>query len=171
MNSKINKLKELESKILKERKLVLLHEEKLKLLEEKYKRESVSELPILLFSVDTTLPMPDDDEDYEYRYLYYYPDLNDIKIIIGDYKKKLLPNTLDLRDKFDNMGIPKRFWPGDPFIEYYQIVDKTVQFLKNVIEKIYLNNSINSLNELKEFMLNNNSIVEHLDNNIMKIKN
>lgn len=169
---KINRLNELNKKILYEKKIILLHEEKLKLLEEKYKESSISELPILLFSVDTTWPMPDDYDEYEYQYLYYYPDFDTVKQLIGDYKRELLPNTIDLREQFKSIGIPKKLWTSIPFAKYKDEVDNSIIIIREVINDIFQNVSINSWKRLREYMIKNNSLInEQITNKITcKIK-
>ena len=156
---KIRNLEELQQAITKKKELISMHENQLKLLEEKYKQESISELPILLFSVDITLPMPDDESDYDYCYFYYFPDFDNIKVLIGNYEKKLLPNTIDLRESFKNIKIPERVWPENPFIEYTNETQIGLDVIKAIIDSILNNNSINSWTELKEYILLNIDII------------
>lgn len=148
--SKISRLKSLKKLIDKQELILKAAQEDLKGLEEEYKRESISELPILLFQVDETLPMPDDG-DFEYECIYYCPDLDDITYRITRSRKELLPNTLDLRSMFVNFGMPEHVWPGRPD---YNIVYEAVAVLKERIEEIFKNNEINSWNDLRDHLKN-----------------
>lgn len=169
---KIRNLEELKKLITRKKQLIEKRENELKQLEEKYNKDSKSELPILLFSVDTTSPMPDDESDYEYRYFYYYPDLNDIKIMVGNYKKELLPNTIDLRESFKNIGMPKKFWSGLPFLEYKNETQFGVDIIKTIIDNILNNNIINTWAELKDYILINiDEINAKIEKSINHVKN
>ena len=169
---KIRNLEELKKLITRKKQLIEKRKNELKELEEKYYKDSKSELPILLFSVDTTLSMPDDESDYEYRYLYYYPDFEKVDYRIGDYHRELLPNTIDLRESFKNIGIPKRFWPGDPYLEYKNETQIGVDIIKAIIDNILNNNNINSWTELKEYIcLNINEINAKIEKSMNHVKN
>ena len=167
---KIRNLERLKKIIIRKKQLIEERKNELKELEEKYYKDSKSELPILLFSVDTTLPMPDDESDYEYRYLYYYPDFEKVDYRIGDYHRDLLPNTIDLRESFKNIGIPKRVWPEDPYLEYKNETQIGIDIIKAIIDNI-LNNNINSWTELKEYiLLNIDEIKEKIEKLICHVK-
>lgn len=150
--SKILRLKSLEELIKKqelvvsERKLAVENAKKdLDKLNQKYQKENVSELPILLFLINKTLPMPDDIDDWEFEYIYYCPDLDKVIYSSRHRSNEMLPNTIDLRSLFINFGMPERIWPRRADAK---IIDEAVQVLKEQIEEIFSNYEINSWEEL-----------------------
>ncbi len=148
--SKISRLKSLKKLIDKQELILKAAQEDLEGLKEEYKRESISELPILLFEVDTTINMPE-PEDYEFTMVYYYPDLDKVSIFSRKYGTERPSNTLDLRDKFDKLGMPTHKYVGNPDSD---IVDEAVTYLKEQIEEIFKNEEINSWAELGKHLEN-----------------
>ena len=71
---KVRKLQELKKEIKRKELQIIEKQSELKILEEEYMQEETSELPILLFLIDETLPMPDEPRDFMYEYVYYCPD-------------------------------------------------------------------------------------------------
>ena len=55
---KVRKLQELKKEIKRKELQIIEKQSELKILEEEYMQEETSELPILLFLIDETLPMP-----------------------------------------------------------------------------------------------------------------
>lgn len=123
-------------------------EKELRELKAQYDAENVSELPILLFCIDQTIPMPDDERDYEYQYIYYCPDLDDVRCFTKHKRNEFLPNTIDLREQFENLGIPKRVWTADAYNQYYSIVMQAVSILESQIEGLFQSNVIKSWSDL-----------------------
>ena len=129
--------------------------------------ENNSQLPILLFVIDQTLPMPDDECDIEYQYIYYFSDLDVIKRLNKNKENDFLPNTIDLRKQFVNFGVPQKEWVGNCYYEYYDVIMEAVSILKTNINEIFNSQKINSWVELgiiltNEFKINNFSKVLNL---------
>ena len=107
-NEKIMKIQKLEREMKQKRLEIIAKGDELKELEEKYNQAKTSELPILLFQIDESLPMPDDRSDYRYEYVYYCPDTDEKKYIVRHSNEAFLSNTIDLRDCFLEFGIPRK---------------------------------------------------------------
>ncbi|MCI8446548.1 MAG: hypothetical protein HFH31_03525 [Bacilli bacterium] len=149
---KIMKLQKLKEEI-KQKKIEIKEKEKeLMELQAQYDAENTSELPILLFLVNQTLPMPDDEYDYQYEYIYYCPDLDDIKCFTKHRKNEFLPNTIDLRAQFESLGMPKRVWPADAYNQYFSIVMQATSILESQIEELFQSNGINSWSDLGKLL-------------------
>lgn len=170
MNSdiKIKKIKMIEKSI--EEKKATIEEKKreledlkkqLKNLTIKCKKENQSELPILLFIIDETAPMPEKDNEHEFEYIYYCADIDKIVCKIERDDNTFLPHTIDLTRYFENLGMPKKFWPGKPK-NYWKIVEKAVSHLDFEINFIYPIKDIKSWSELGEF------IVKETDKTLVK---
>lgn len=149
---KISNVLALKNEIEHKRKHIKQEQEELKMLEEAYNKEQKSSLPILLFVIDETLPMPDDIRDYNYEYVYYCPDLDDIKCIVEHKSEKLLPNAIDLRESFIDMGVPNKVFPGGAW-NYGNEIKEAVSILKNEINSFMLSNIDSSWNELGTFLV------------------
>lgn len=119
---KMRQEKELEAGILK--KVIRIQERQveeaqaeLKKLQEELEAAQTSEMPILLFLIDHTMPMPDSVRDYEYRGYYYLPEFNriDERWYRGCWQEDIefLPGTLDWRERFKDLRVPEKMWPGD----------------------------------------------------------
>lgn len=151
-NEKIDKRKSLEKLIEEKETLIKNEKQELKILKKQYDELDQSELPILMFLVDHTMPMPD-EKDYEYEFVYYCPDLDEVKYITKHKQSELLPNTVDLRNFFKTLGMPERIWPG-------RILDKNsrdkleyaLTIIMNIIEDLFSNNKINNWNDLGKFL-------------------
>jgi len=132
------KLKELREKVFQKRKLINEETEALKNLENELKNmENSSEYPMLLFMVDHTIPMWDDPCDWEFEGIYYFPDSDETRRIITSRRDQLLPNAIDLREDFKNLGMPERVWPGDAYYEYSDIIEKAVSTLRPFAQTFY----------------------------------
>ena len=161
---KVNKLRKIVEDIKQKQKQIQDAQIELNKLKEQYEIENNSQLPILLFVIDQTLPMPDDECDLEYQYIYYFPDLDVIKCLIKNKENDFLPNTIDLREQFVNFGVPQKEWIGNCYYKYYDVIMKAVFFLKANINEIFNSNDINSWVELgiiltNEFKINDYSKV------------
>ena len=143
---KVNALKKL---INDKEKQIAEEEKQLKDLKQMLQQEKKSVIPILLFSIDRTLPMPDDERDYEYEYVYYYPDLDetDIKTATWYSKNSFLDNVIDMREFFKKVGIPSRIWP-EGIYQYDKQLSFAVSQLKTIIDDLFASHSINSWNDL-----------------------
>jgi len=97
--------------------------------------------------------MPNDERDYNYEYVYYCPDLDDIKCIVEHKTEKFLPNSIDLRESFMDMGVPKKIFPGRAY-NYGNEIKETVSILKNAINSFMLENMDSSWNSLGTFLVN-----------------
>ena len=89
-NEKIMKIQKLEREMKQKRLEIIAKGDELKELEEKYNQAKASELPILLFQIDESLPMPDDRSDYRYEYVYYCPDTDEKKYIVRHSNEEFL---------------------------------------------------------------------------------
>ena len=119
--------------------------------------ENKSELPILMFRVDETLTMPEFDHDWVWENVYYFPDLDCIKYIRFHSKNASLPKTIDLRDKFQDLGVPES-------LVFYRSVehdcrDKAEQAaarIKSEIEALYNSGLVHSWDDLAKYYKNQN---------------
>lgn len=146
---KKNQIKNLEKSI-KEKELQIGQlKNELKTLQEEYNNIGYSMLPILLFVLDETLPMPDNDWDWRYEYIYYCPDLDKTKYIIEHKENKFLPHTLDLRDAFKEFEVPQKSWPKSAH-DYSSEIDHAVFTLKEQINNLLDADKINSFSDLAE---------------------
>ncbi len=165
---KINRLQKLNQEIKEQMQRLVIEKKKLEVLKKAYELEHTSELPILMFVVDESLPMPDDEYDHNYELVYYLPDFDEIKFIYlnGRYDKpnKRLPNTLDLTEKFESYGMPKYIFPGSIRPEYYINVSDAVQDLIKEIDNILSFKEINSWEEIGNY-LKNSEKTKSLDEN------
>lgn len=150
---KISNALSLKNAIESKRKQIKQEQEELQILEEAYKKGQEPSLPILLFVIDETLPMPNDERDYNYEYVYYCPDLDDIKCIVEHKMEKFLPNSIDLRESFMDMGVPKKVFPGRVY-NYGNEIKEAVSILKNEINSFMLANMDSSWDSLGTFLVN-----------------
>lgn len=149
---KISNVLALKNAIENKRKHIKQEQEELKMLEEAYGKEQESSLPILLFVIDETLPMPDDIRDYNYEYVYYCPDLDDIKCIVEHKREELLPNAIDLRESFIDMGVPQKIFPGGAY-NYGNEIKEVVSIVKDEINSFMLSNIDSSWDALGTFLV------------------
>mgnify|MGYP004515329891 CR=1 FL=1 len=147
---KIKELKVLKEQIKQKESEIKNKQNELHTLKEQANKINESELPILLFTINETLPMPEDERDWEYEYVYYCPDLDEVKYIHKHKNNELLPNSIDLRNSFKIMGMPEHIWPStiqsDP--ENYNKIEVVVSYLKDVINDLFKSQAINSWEEL-----------------------
>ncbi len=118
-----------------------------------YERESNSELSVLLFIVEESLPIALNDNDWKYEYIYYLPFIDEVKRVIKHSSLERLPNTVDLSKCFKNFGMPKYIYPG---VVDAKIIDEAVYILKEIIEEILNSGEIKPWEKL-EYYLNNMS--------------
>ena len=166
---KKNRLQELNQEIKDQMKRLVIEKKKLEVLEKTYEVEHISELPILMFIVDETLPMPEDEYDRNYELVYYLPDFDEIKFTYlncrYDKPNKRLPNTLDLTEKFETYGMPKHIFPGSIRPEYYIKVSDAVSNLIQEIDTIFLTKEITSWEEVGNYLKHSEKIKTLTENN------
>ena len=146
-NEKIMKIQKLEREMKQKRLEIIAKGDELKELEEKYNQAKASELPILLFQIDESLPMPDDRSDYRYEYVYYCPD-TDKKLYIDQHSEEVfLPNTIDLRDSFSTFNVPRKSFPATA-LDYSSEINLAISILKSQIDDIFRHDTIDSWADL-----------------------
>ena len=101
--------------------------------------------------IDETLPMPNNESDIKYEYIYYCPDIDMVKRVIEQKENKYLPNTIDMRGIFQNVGIPSKIWPTESFEDE---VNYSASLMKDIISELFLKNQINSWTDIEQ-LLNN----------------
>lgn len=158
---KISMLLTLRNEIESKREHISQEQEDLKKLEEMYRKEQESSLPILLFVIDETIPMPDDESDYNYEYVYYCPDLDGIKCIVEHEKGKLLTNAVDLRNSFMYMGVPEKAFPRKAR-NYSNEINKAVSIVKNEVNSFMASNNDSSWDELGRFLVDKFNEKDHV---------
>ena len=151
-NDKINKIIKLKLDI----KTIELEMERMKQnirdLEEELKILNTSEVPLLLFILDETIPNPDDKRDYRFEYIYYYPDLKRIDIIKRNDAYSFLDKTIDIRHFFRFMGIPNNIWPSSSALLYQKKIDFAREIIEQIIGQIFNENKIESWNDVISFI-------------------
>ena len=146
-NEKIMKIQKLEREMKQKRLEIIAKGDELKELEEKYNQAKTSELPILLFQIDESLPMPDDRSDYRYEYVYYCPDTDEKKYIVRHSNEEFLSNTIDLRDNFSSLLVPKKSYSTSA-LDYSSEIDMAVSLLKSQIDNLFDSKEISDWEEL-----------------------
>jgi len=146
-NEKIMKIQKLEREMKQKRLEIIAKGDELKELEEKYNQAKTSELPILLFQIDESLPMPDDRSDYRYEYVYYCPDTDEKKYIVRHSNEEFLSNTIDLRDNFSSLPVPKKSYSTSA-LDYSTEIDMAVSLLKSQIDNLFDSKEISDWEEL-----------------------
>ena len=146
-NEKIMKIQKLEREMKQKRLEIIAKGDELKELEEKYNQAKASELPILLFQIDESLPMPDDSSDYRYEYVYYCPDTDEKKYIVRHSNEEFLSNTIDLRDNFSSLLVPKKSYSTSA-LDYSTEIDMAVSLLKSQIDNLFDSKEISDWEEL-----------------------
>ena len=146
-NVKIMKIQKLEREMKQKRLEIIAKGDELKELEEKYNQAKTSELPILLFQIDESLPMPDDRSDYRYEYVYYCPDTDEKKYIVRHSNEEFLSNTIDLRDNFSSLLVPKKSYSTSA-LDYSTEIDMAVSLLKSQIDNLFDSKEISDWEEL-----------------------
>ena len=146
-NEKIMKIQKLEREMKQKRLEIIAKGDELKELEEKYNQAKASELPILLFQIDESLAMPDDRSDYRYEYVYYCPDTDEKKYIVRHSNEEFLSNTIDLRDNFSSLLVPKKSYSTSA-LDYSTEIDMAVSLLKSQIDNLFDSKEISDWEEL-----------------------
>ena len=146
-NEKIMKIQKLEREMKQKRLEIIAKGDELKELEEKYNQAKASELPILLLQIDESLPMPDDRSDYRYEYVYYCPDTDEKKYIVRHSNEEFLSNTIDLRDNFSSLLVPKKSYSTSA-LDYSTEIDMAVSLLKSQIDNLFDSKEISDWEEL-----------------------
>ena len=144
---KVRKLQELKKEIKRKELQIIKKQSELKILEEEYMQEETSELPILLFLIDETLPMPDEPRDFMYEYVYYCPDTDEKKYIVRHSNEEFLSNTIDLRDNFSSLLVPKKSYSTSA-LDYSTEIDMAVSLLKSQIDNLFDSKEISDWEEL-----------------------
>lgn len=150
--NKISKILLLKKAINEKEKHIEEQKAELKMLRDECNKEQESELPILLFQIDETMPMPDDERNWNFENVYYCPDIDEIKCIVEHKREKLLPNAIDLRKDFEDFGIPKKKWPGGSY-EYSDSIQNAIAILRAKINDLVISVDMNSWNDLGEHLI------------------
>lgn len=147
---KIEKIKEISKEMKEKEHQIESIKKELESLQKEYEETVKSDLPILMFLIDEHLPMPDDKKDWVYEYVYYLPDVDKLQYDYLHTKDEILENAIDLREKFKDIGIPERIWPGNVQYskEYHEKLSKAVTILRKEIDKIFDTEDIDSWFEL-----------------------
>lgn len=166
---KIMSLNELKKEIKQQKNKIWEEECKLNELNKKYDEESsISELPILLFTLKKDPYMEEGSRWGSYlawkrQYIYYYPDFDEINEYISVTNCDFLPNTIDLREQFEELVIqPKEYYPYPwapnyvtcDTIDYSPIIMQAKDALKSQIDALFNSNDINSWTDLKIILEN-----------------
>ena len=128
-------------------------ERELKRLEEKLKQLQVSELPILIFSIDETPPRAEIEGKNRFEHVYYLPETNQIKSVFSHSMNDLLPNALDFRSFGKDSGVPEKICPGNSDVYVFQ-VKFVVDNLKSLINELSSFEHIESWDELRDQLTN-----------------
>lgn len=138
---KKTKIEALENLIFKKKQQTEKNTKALEILELEYKRLNKSVMPMLLFVYQ-------DDINSKINYIYYCPDLDSVKLESSEKENNFLENTLDLREKFNDLVISKE--------DISSLDSKVIQVAINNVKSI-INDAINfglvkSWDEVREFL-------------------
>ena len=155
---KIANLEIIMEKINKKEQDIEKGQEELKELKDEYELAKVSELPILLFGIDTTAPFLK-DICYSYLLVYYCPDFDEIRQITirkdnQDLNRKdFLPNTIDLRRYFKYLVDEKK---QNELLNsnYNKIIDVATTRIKLITDNAFAINNFQSWEEVRDYIKN-----------------
>lgn len=138
---KKTKIEALENLIFKKKQQTEKNTKALEILELEYKRLNKSVMPMLLFVYQ-------DDINSKFNYIYYCPDLDSVKLESSVKENVFLENTLDLREKFNDLVISKE--------DISSLDSKVIQVAINNVKSI-INDAINfglvkSWDEVRDFL-------------------
>lgn len=138
---KKTKIEALENLIFKKKQQTEKNTKALEILELEYKRLNKSVMPMLLFVYQ-------DDINSKFNYIYYCPDLDSVKLESSEKENSFLENTLDLREKFNDLVISKE--------DISSLDSKVIQVAINNVKSI-INDAINfglvkSWDEVRDFL-------------------
>jgi hypothetical protein len=138
---KKTKIESLENLIFKKKQQTEKNTKALEILELEYKRLNKSVMPMLLFVYQ-------DDINSKFNYIYYCPDLDSVKLESSEKENSFLENTLDLREKFNDLVISKE--------DISSLDSKVIQVAINNVKSI-INDAINfglvkSWDEVRDFL-------------------
>lgn len=138
---KKTKIEALENLIFKKKQQTEKNTKALEILELEYKRLNKSVMPMLLFVYQ-------DDINSKFNYIYYCPDLDSVKLESSVKENSFLENTLDLREKFNDLVISKE--------DISSLDSKVIRVAINNVKSI-INDAINfglvkSWDEVREFL-------------------
>lgn len=138
---KKTKIEALENLIFKKKQQTEKNTKALEILELEYKRLNKSVMPMLLFVYQ-------DDINSKFNYIYYCPDLDSVKLESSVKENSFLENTLDLREKFNDLVISKE--------DISSLDSKVIQVAINNVKSI-INDAINfglvkSWDEVRDFL-------------------
>lgn len=138
---KKTKIEALENLIFKKKQQTEKNTKALEILELEYNRLNKSVMPMLLFVYQ-------DDINSKFNYIYYCPDLDSVKLESSVKENSFLENTLDLREKFNDLVISKE--------DISSLDSKVIQVAINNVKSI-INDAINfglvkSWDEVREFL-------------------
>lgn len=150
--NKISEITSLKEAIKEKEKYIEEQKKELKMLIDEYNKKQESELPILIFQIDETVPMYYEEKDCFFESVYYCPDIEETKYIIEHDREKMLPNAIDLRKAFEDFGVPKKKWTGR-ICEYSDNVQEAISVLRLKINDLIVSVDINTWNELGECLV------------------
>ena len=138
---KKTKIEALENLIFKKKQQTEKNTKALEILELEYKRLNKSVMPMLLFVYQN-------DINSKFNYIYYCPDLDSVKLESSEKENSFLENTLDLREKFNDLVISKE--------DISSLDSKVIQVAINNVKSI-INDAINfglvkSWDEVRDFL-------------------
>ena len=138
---KKTKIEALENLIFKKKQQTEKNTKAIEILELEYKRLNQSGMPMLLFVYQ-------DDINSKFYYIYYCPDLDSVKLESSVKENSFLENTLDLREKFNDLVISKE--------DISSLDSKVIQVAINNVKSI-INDAINfglvkSWDEVRDFL-------------------
>ena len=137
---KVRKLQELKKEIKRKELQIIKKQSELKILEEEYMQEETSELPILLFLIDETLPMPDEPRDFMYEYVYYCPDTDkklDVLLLLDPESKNVITNFA----KYKNLLLISAKYMELSLLEKQKF---SVEMLFDIFQHDFKNDEINT---------------------------
>ena len=156
--------------LIKEKESLIKNEETLLTRLKEEAKTYIPEVPILLFLIDETAPMPDLDSDYLYEYIYYTPDMDTITYTRSHYKDRFLPNYIDMRKFFNEIPVPERENSVCSY-KYSNEINYAVTKLKEIIDELFETKNINTWQELSLLIKNIPNYYEkpkYNENNIKK---
>ena len=138
---KKTKIEALENLIFNKKQQTEKNTKALEILELEYKRLNKSVMPMLLFVYQN-------DINSKFNYIYYCPDLDSVKLESSEKENSFLENTLDLREKFNDLVISKE--------DISSLDSKVIQVAINNVKSI-INDAINfglvkSWDEVRDFL-------------------
>lgn len=138
---KKTKIEALENLIFKKKQQTEKNTKALEILELEYKRLNKSVMPMLLFVYQ-------DDINSKFNYIYYCPDLDSVKLESSEKENSFLENTLDLREKFNDLVISKE---DISFLDS-KVIQVAINNVKSIINDAINFGLVKSWDEVRDFL-------------------